>query len=56
MSYMVDKPPGEDRILDIGIRPWESKEPKINMTQTRAAYRPYSTYVILPSLLDWRQG
>jgi NADH:ubiquinone oxidoreductase subunit len=47
MSYMVDKPPGEDRILDIGIRPWESKEPKINLTQSRGAYRPYSTYVAL---------
>ncbi|RVX68305.1 hypothetical protein B0A52_07308 [Exophiala mesophila] len=43
MSYNVDKPPTEDPIMAIGLRPWESKTPKINMTGTRAAYRPYST-------------
>jgi len=43
MSYLVDKPPVEDKIMAIGVRPWESKEPKINLTQSRGAYRPYST-------------
>jgi NADH:ubiquinone oxidoreductase subunit len=44
MSYLVDKPPVEDKLMTIGLRPWESKEPKINLTMSRAAYRPYSTY------------
>jgi len=43
MSYLVDKPPGEDKLLVTGLRPWEPKEPKINLTLSRAAYRPYST-------------
>ena len=43
MSYLVDKPPTEDKIMELGLRPWESKYPRVNMTQSRAAYRPYST-------------
>jgi len=43
ISYLVDKPPSEDKIMAVGVRPWESKEPKINLTGTRGAYRPYST-------------
>ncbi|KAJ9503423.1 hypothetical protein LTR99_002181 [Exophiala xenobiotica] len=43
MSYLVDKPPVEDKIMAVGLRPWEPKEPRINMTASRAAYRPYST-------------
>lgn len=45
MSYNVDKPPTEDKIMALGTRPWESKVPIINNTGGRAAYRPYSTYV-----------
>lgn len=43
MSYMVDKPPTEDKLLQIGVRPWEDSGHKPNLTATRAAYRPYST-------------
>lgn len=43
MSYNVDKPPTEDKIMALGTRPWESKVPIINNTGGRAAYRPYST-------------
>ena len=49
ISYLVDKPPTEDKIMALGVRPWESKEPKINMTLSRAAYRPYSTYAKNPT-------
>jgi hypothetical protein len=31
--------------MALGTRPWESKVPIINNTGSRAAYRPYSTYV-----------
>ncbi|KAJ9638579.1 hypothetical protein H2204_004350 [Knufia peltigerae] len=43
MSYLVDKPPVEDKLLAVGVRPWETKQPVINNTGSRAAYRPYST-------------
>ncbi|EXJ79959.1 NADH-ubiquinone oxidoreductase subunit [Capronia epimyces CBS 606.96] len=43
ISYLVDKPPVEDKILEIGLRPWEPKEPRVNYSMTRGAYRPYST-------------
>ena len=48
MSYMVDKPPSEDALLQFGKRPWESPETKINNTLSRGAYKPYSTYVSHP--------
>lgn len=47
MSYMVDKPPVEDALMEFGKRPWESPETKVNLTQSRGAYRPYSTCVRL---------
>lgn len=43
ISYLVDKPPNEDAIMAIGKRPWESPSPRINFTQSRGAYKPYST-------------
>ncbi|KAL9624619.1 MAG: hypothetical protein Q9160_001284 [Pyrenula sp. 1 TL-2023] len=43
MSYMVDKPPNADKILQTGLRKWELPEHRENMTATRAAYRPYNT-------------
>lgn len=47
MSYLVDKPPVEDKLLAVGVRPWETKQPVINNTGSRAAYRPYSTCVTI---------
>ncbi len=43
ISYMVDKPPSEDPILQTGVRPWEIKEHRPTMTATRARYTPYNT-------------
>lgn len=45
MSYLVDKPPTEDALLRTQQRAWELPEHRANPTQTRAAYKPYSTYV-----------
>jgi len=45
MSYMVDKPPTEDPLLQRKVRVWEPKEHKPVLTFTRSAYKPYSTYV-----------
>ena len=47
MSYMVDKSPAEDKLLQTGVRPWEPKEHKPVLTASRSAYKPYSTYVKL---------
>jgi hypothetical protein len=44
---MVDKPPTQDKILQAGIRPWELPEHRPNLTLSRAAYKPYSTFVLL---------
>jgi len=52
MSYLVDKAPTEDKIMELGIRPWESKQPRVNMTGGRAAYRPYST--VKPKYDAWK--
>ena len=43
MSYMVDKPPSEEPILQLGHRQWEKKEHRPTMTASRARYTPYST-------------
>jgi NADH:ubiquinone oxidoreductase subunit len=43
MSYMVDKPPPDDKLLQVGVRSWELEKPRPNMTLSRGAYRPYST-------------
>lgn len=32
-----------DGLLSTGVRGWELKEPRGNLTLTRGAYRPYST-------------
>ena len=47
ISYMVDTPPTEDKLLQIGRRPWDDETARVNYTLSRAAYRPYSTYVHL---------
>ncbi|KAL1304384.1 hypothetical protein AAFC00_003384 [Neodothiora populina] len=43
ISYMVDKPPTEDPILQRRVRPWEPKEHKPILTQSRGAYKPFNT-------------
>ena len=43
MSYMVDKPPTEDPILQRQVRSWEPKTHHPVLTMTRSAYKPYST-------------
>ena len=50
MSYAVDKPPSEDALLRTGQRSWELTEHRPNVTMSRAAYRPYSTYVLFSPL------
>lgn len=43
LSYMVDTPPNQDKILETGVRKWEPPEHRPNFTLTRAAYKTYST-------------
>ncbi|KAJ9663927.1 hypothetical protein H2201_005409 [Coniosporium apollinis] len=43
MSYMVDKPPTEDPIMQRQLREWEPKEHRPCLTWSRSAYKPYST-------------
>ncbi|KAI1918681.1 hypothetical protein LOZ53_003320 [Ophidiomyces ophidiicola] len=43
LAYMVNKPPMEDKILQTGLRAWETPEHRPNPTFSRAAYKPYST-------------
>ena len=43
ISYMIDKAPTEDKLLEMGLRPWESPTPRTNYTLSRGAYRPYNT-------------
>ncbi|KXJ93457.1 NADH ubiquinone oxidoreductase subunit NDUFA12-domain-containing protein [Microdochium bolleyi] len=45
MSYNVDKAPSQDPLLAIQPREWEDAayKPVPNYTQTRGAYKPYST-------------
>lgn len=45
MSYMVDKAPSVDPILQRQVREWEPKEHRPTLTWSRSGYRPYSTYV-----------
>ncbi|KAI1173468.1 NADH:ubiquinone oxidoreductase 13.4kD subunit [Nemania sp. FL0916] len=45
ISYLVDKPPTEDPLLQYKKRAWEDAEPKSipNHTLFRGAYKPYNT-------------
>lgn len=56
MSYMVDKSPVEDKLLNAGVRPWEPKEHRPVLTASRSAYKPYSTYVGCQSAKDCYEG
>jgi len=51
MSYMVDKPPTEDALLQQGQRNWELTEHRPNLTMTRGAYKTYST--TKPKITPW---
>ncbi|TVY59001.1 NADH dehydrogenase [ubiquinone] 1 alpha subcomplex subunit N7BM [Lachnellula cervina] len=43
ISYMVDKPPTQDPILQTQVRPWELPNHRPNMTFSRGAFKTYST-------------
>ncbi|KAL6164620.1 hypothetical protein ACJQWK_09347 [Exserohilum turcicum] len=43
ISYMVDKSPAEDKLLQRQIRVWEPKEHRPTLTWSRSGYKPYST-------------
>ncbi|KAK7534304.1 NADH ubiquinone oxidoreductase subunit NDUFA12-domain-containing protein [Phyllosticta citribraziliensis] len=43
MSYLVDKPPSADPILQRQVREWEPKTHRPVLTLGRSAYKPYST-------------
>jgi len=45
MSYMVDKSPAADPLLQRQVRVWEPKEHRPTLTWTRSGYKPYNTYV-----------
>ena len=45
MSYLVDKPPSEDPLLQRQVRTWEPKEHKPVMSASRSAFKTYNTYV-----------
>ncbi|KFY18484.1 hypothetical protein V493_08589 [Pseudogymnoascus sp. VKM F-4281 (FW-2241)] len=51
ISYAVDKPPTQDKILQTMQRPWELREHRMNPTQTRGAYKPYNT--VIPKVSAW---
>ncbi|KAF2810987.1 NDUFA12-domain-containing protein [Mytilinidion resinicola] len=51
MSYMVDKPPTEDPILQRLVRDWEPKEHRPTLTGSRSGYKPYST--VKPKYSGW---
>ncbi|KAK5166121.1 uncharacterized protein LTR77_008382 [Saxophila tyrrhenica] len=43
MSYLVDKPPSEDKIMQRQLRSWEPKEHRPVLTASNSAYKPYNT-------------
>ncbi|EER27253.1 NADH-ubiquinone oxidoreductase subunit [Coccidioides immitis RS] len=43
LAYMVNKPPTEDKIMQTGVRTWETPEHRPNLTLSRAAFKTYST-------------
>ncbi|KAH5211662.1 NADH dehydrogenase 1 alpha subcomplex subunit [Parastagonospora nodorum] len=43
MSYMVDKSPAADPLLQRQVRVWELKEHRPTLTWSRSGYKPYST-------------
>ncbi|KAG9248228.1 NADH-ubiquinone oxidoreductase subunit B17.2 [Calycina marina] len=51
ISYMVDKPPTEDPILQTGVRSWEIPEHRPNPTMGRGSFKTYST--VKPKITAW---
>ncbi|KAL1954667.1 hypothetical protein VTO42DRAFT_819 [Malbranchea cinnamomea] len=51
LAYMVDKPPTTDKIMQTGVRKWETPEHRPNMTLSRAAFKTYST--VKPKYSAW---
>ena len=51
MSYMVDKPPTEDPIMQRKVRDWEPKEHQPTLTWSRSGFKTYNT--VKPKLSAW---
>ncbi|KAG6012211.1 hypothetical protein E4U54_007657 [Claviceps lovelessii] len=51
MSYSLDKPPTEDPLIVVGLRKFEKPYPIPNYTQTRGAFKTYST--TKPKISAW---
>ncbi|KAJ2901944.1 hypothetical protein MKZ38_001245 [Zalerion maritima] len=51
ISYVVDKAPTEDKLLETKLRRWETPTVIPNLTFSRGAYKPYST--TKPKLSAW---
>ncbi|SPO06875.1 related to nadh-ubiquinone oxidoreductase subunit b17.2 [Cephalotrichum gorgonifer] len=51
ISYIVDKPPTEDAVLQLRKREWDPVGPIPNYTGTRGAFKTYNTTV--PKLNAW---
>lgn len=43
ISYMVDTPPTQDKLIAAGTRKFEPLNPKPNYTMTRGAFKTYNT-------------
>lgn len=43
MSYMVDKPPSEDKVLQRNQRYWEPAVHRPVLSMTRSAFKTYNT-------------
>ena len=43
ISYLVDKPPNQDALIQAGTRAFEPAKPVPNFTMTRGAFKTYST-------------
>ncbi|KAK3053819.1 hypothetical protein LTR09_005099 [Extremus antarcticus] len=43
MSYMVDKPPSEDPIMQRGLRAWEPTEHRPVLSMSNSAFKTYNT-------------
>ena len=48
MSYMTDKPPPEDPILQRKLRVWEPERHVPVMSGTKSNFITYNTYVLSP--------
>ncbi|KAI1004100.1 hypothetical protein K3495_g4115 [Podosphaera aphanis] len=51
ISYMVDKPPTQDALLQTKVRSWELPDHRPNYTATRGAFKTYST--VKPKIIAW---